>query len=161
MTSVQDVIIVTIILFAVGFIIIEVGGVTHSVNVQLLNQPVFANNSNAVSVITHADTAINMTDYIYLALFVGFFLSILITGYLVGGIPIAAPIYFFLVIIFTFIGVVLQNVWADIVGTSTMALYSLNFPITTFILNNLGYFTAIFGLAGILIMFAKPSSVVT
>jgi len=157
MTSVRDILIVAVILFAVGITVVFAVDIGHRVNSNLLTVPVMANNSNAVSVINNSDAAINQTDYIYLALFIAFFLSIVIAGWLVGGVPIAAPIYFFVVVIFGFVAVILQSVWGDIAANSQVFNATLNMPITSFILSHLGYFTVIFGLVGILVMFAKPN----
>jgi len=156
MTSVRDIIIIAVLLFAVGITIVLVVNIGHRVNTNLLTVPTFNDTATAVAVIEHTDTAIDMTDYIYLALFVGFFLSIIITGWFVGGLPIAAPLYFFVVVIFTFVSIILQLAWNDIAANSSLLAASLAMPITSFILSHLGFFMAIFGLTGIILMFAKP-----
>lgn len=156
MSSVRDIIIIAVLLFAVGISITFAVMIGHDVNSNLLSQPSLNNSAEAVSVIQHSDAALNMTDYMYLACFIGFFIAILITGYFVGGIPIVAPIYFFVVVIFTFVSLILQGVWGDIGGSALIIAATLNLPITNFILTHLGYLMAIFGLVGILAMFAKP-----
>lgn len=156
MTSVRDIIVIAVVLFAVGISIMFSVRIGHDVNSNLLVLPVMNDSAEAVSVINHADAAINMTDYIYLACFIAFFISIIIVGWLTGGNPILAPIYFFCVVIFVFVSVVLQRVWADIAVHPEVISSTLNLPITAFILSHLAYFMTVFGLAGILIMFAKP-----
>ena len=158
MTSVKDIIIIVILLFIVGVSLTLIVDAGHRINAKLITVPTF-NTTDTLSVINHADAAINSTDYIYLALFIGLFLSIIITGWFVGGLPIAAPIYFFVVVIFTFVSVILQQVWNDMMLNSNILSASLSLPITSFILSHLGLFTAIFGLVGILLMFAKPQGV--
>ena len=157
MTSVRDIIFISILLFVAGISIVLVVDSSHRINAQLLLTPTFLNDSNAVSVIEHTDAAINMTDYIYLALFVAFFIAIMISGWLVGSEPIVAPIYFFVVVIFTFIAIILQNVWGDIASSPYIVSTLSSLPITAYILSHLGYFMAAFGLLGILAMFAKPT----
>jgi hypothetical protein len=156
MSSVRDIMVVSILLFVVGIIIVFVVGVSHSINTALLNVSIINDTTAAREVVVHADTALDMTDYLYLALFIGFFLSIIITGWFMGGLPIAAPIYFFVVILFTFLSLILQMAWVDIVGGSVVSGYISTLPITNYILSHLGYFVAVFGLVGILMMFAKP-----
>lgn len=158
MTSVRDIIIVVAILFAIGITVILAADIGHRVNSNLLTIPVMNNSAEAVSVIEHADAAIDMSDYTYLALFIGFFFSIIIFGWFVGGTPIVAPIYFFIVIFFVFAAVILQLVWLDMSANVELMSASVRLPITNYILSHLGYFTAVFGLAGILAMFAKPSN---
>lgn len=157
MTSVRDIIVISVLLFAVGITLILTTNVGHRVNAQLLITPTFNNSVDAVAVIDNADAAINSTDYIYLALFIGFFISIAVTGWFVGGHPILAPIYFFVVVIFSFVAVILQLVWGDVAANPEIFNATLVMPITSFILSNLGYFTVAMGLLGILAMFGKPS----
>ena len=156
MTSVKDIIIVTIILFVVGIATTLIVSMSHSINDQLLKVNTFNDSIEARTVIQSADTASNSSDYIYLALFIGFFISVIITGWFIGGYPIAAPIYFFILIIFVFVAVILQMTWADISATSSISTMVADLPITNFILSKLGYFTAAMGLTGILVMYAKP-----
>ena len=158
MTSVRDIIVIAIVLFAVGISITFAVVIGHRVNANLLTIPAMNNSAEAVSVITHADAAINMTDYIYLAFFLGFFIAIIIFGWLVGGIPILAPIYFFSVVLFTFVSIILQQVWGDIATHPEVIAGTINLPITNFILTHLGLFMAVFGLIGIAVMFAKPTN---
>lgn len=158
MTSIRDIIIIAVVLFAVGitsFFAVDIG---HRVNTNLLAINTINQSTTATAVITSADTAINMTDYIYLAFFIGFFISIIIFGWIVGGQPILAPIYFFVLVLFTFVAVILQEVYKDIAQNPQVIGSIANMPITNFILSNLGMFMAIFGLIGIVIMYAKPEA---
>ncbi len=156
MSSVRDIMIIAAMLFAVGLSLIMVVHVAHIFNANMLNLSIVNDSIEASTVINKADTAINMTDYIYLALFLGFFISIIMFGWFVGGTPIMAPIYFFIVVFFVFGSIILQLVWIDIVLTPQIVSDVADFPITNFILSHLAYFMAIFGLVGILVMFAKP-----
>lgn len=159
MTSVTDIIVLSIIVFAVAIILGVTVIASHNINTQILTVPTFNDSTPAKNVINSADTAIDYTDYIYMTMFIGFFLSILITGYFISGIPIAAPIYFFVVIFFTFISIIFQYVWYDLMASSSLVSIATYLPITNFIVSHLAYFMAVFGLAGILIMFAKPTQV--
>ena len=156
MTSVRDIIVVVIILFVVGLTTVFSVLIGHRVNEQILTVQSFNDSADAVEVINSADSAINMSDYVYLALFIAFFISIILFGWFIGGHPVMAPIYFFVVILFVFVAIVLQLAWIDIVAGSEFVSTIADLPITDFILSHLGYFTAIFGLTGILVMFAKP-----
>jgi hypothetical protein len=158
MTSIRDIIIIAVILFAVGITTIFSVKIGHDVNTNLLSINAINSTPEAEAVIESADTAINMTDYIFLAFFIGFFISIIIFGWIVGGQPILAPIYFFILVIFTFVAVILQEVYKDIALNPQILGGVANMPITNFILANLGMFMAIFGLIGIVIMYAKPEA---
>lgn len=156
MTSVRDIIIIAIILFVVGTSLVFIVKMGHSINTQLLNVSVISTNTEAVEVINATDTAINMSDYLYLALFIAFFISIIIFGYLVGGSPIMAPIYFFILIIFTFVSTIIQLAWGEISSHAELITTVAQLPITNYILSHLGYFIAVMGIVGIIAMYAKP-----
>jgi hypothetical protein len=156
MSSVRDIMIIAIMLFAFGLLTVFVVNISHRVNTNLLAIPVMNDSTDAVNLIEHADAAQNMMDYIYLACFLGFFISIIIFGWLVGGTPILAPVYFFIVVIFTFVSVILQLVWQEIVSNASLITTMSLLPITNFIVGHLGMFMAVFGLVGIVVMFAKP-----
>lgn len=156
MTSVRDIIFVVILLFVVGMSVMFMVKIGHNINTQLLNVTTFNNSVDASDVIRNTDNAINSMDYIFLAFFIAFCIGVMIFGYNVGGTPIIAPIYFFILIIFAFIGVLLQLAWADIGGSASLIATTSDLPITNFILTHLGYFTVVIGLLGIISMYAKP-----
>lgn len=156
MTSVRDIIIVAIILFVVGTSIVFITKIGHNINNQLLEVPIFNNTESSREVITSVDAAINSTDYLYLALFIAFFISIIIFGYLVGGTQVMSVIYFFIIILFTFVSIILQLAWMDIASTPQLVTTVAQLPITNYILSHLGYFTALMGIIGLIAMYAKP-----
>jgi hypothetical protein len=158
MTSVRDILVIAIVLFAVGISILFAVNIGHRVNSNLLIIPAFNNSVTATSAINHADAAINMVDYLYLACFIAFFISIIIFGWLSSSYPILAPIYFFIVIIFVFVSIILQLAWNDIALNPQALTATASIPITAFILSHLGLFMAVFGLVGILVMFGKPQN---
>lgn len=157
MSSVRDILIISILLFISGITIFFTVDMGHRINTQLLTTPTFNDSGNAQNVLSHTDAAINKVDYIYLALFIAFFISIIVTGWFVGGVPIAAPIYFFVITIFGFVAVILQQAWRDMSTNAEIIGTTASLPITHFILSNLGYLTVVIGLVGIAAMFAKPA----
>ena len=157
MSAVRDILVICILLFAVGISLVLIVDLSHRINANILVAPSINDTAEAVEVIVHTEAAINQTDYIYLALFIGFFIGIMVFGYFVGGHPIMAPIYFFIVVVFAFIAVILQLVWGDIASNSELIGATVSLPITCFILAHLVYFTIVFGLLGIVAMFAKPA----
>ena len=161
MANIEDILTVVVVLFVVGiatFFIVKVG---HDINDNLKLVPAINDTAAAVELLDDTDRAINMNDYIYLGLFLAFFFGLIITAWFVGGTPILAPIYFFILIIFTFVGVLLQNVWTDVSTNGDLLITAAQLPITNYILGHLGYLTAIFGIVSIIIMFAKPPEAYT
>lgn len=156
MSSIRDVLLITIVLFATGIAVYFSVNIGHQVNAHLYNVSVINNSAEAVSAVQHADTAINMMDYIYFVSFIALMLGIMITGWFISGVPILAPIYFFILIVFAFVGVVIQNVWGDMTTNAILGSQLGNLPLTNFILTHLGYFSVGIGLLSMIILFGKP-----
>jgi hypothetical protein len=159
MTSVRDIIIIASILFAVAISLVIVLKVGHTINSEMLKVTAINDSAEAKAVINSADAAINYMDYLYLSGFIAFFISIIIFGWFIDGSSIMAPIYFFLVVLFTFFSIIFQEIWKDFVLTPSLVSTMVNLPITNYIVAHLGYFIAVFGLVGIIMMYAKPQAV--
>jgi hypothetical protein len=155
MANIEDILTISIVLFIVGVATMFIVKTGHEINSNLANVPIMNNTPGATTIIDSADTAVNMSDYIYLALFISFFVGLIIGAWYIGGEPILAPIYFFVLIFFTFVSVIIQKVWVQISQNSNVITTLAQLPITNYILSHLGYFTAIFGLISIVIMFGK------
>jgi len=156
MANIEDILTITIVLFVVGVAILFIVKAGHEINDNLKIVPTFNNTPEAVEVISSTDEALNMSDYIYLALFLAFFIGLIVTAYFIGGTPIVAPIYFFILITFTFVATIVQVVWNQVSTNANTITTAAQLPITNFILSNIGYLTAIMGLVAIIVMFSKP-----
>ncbi len=157
MTSVRDLMFISIILLVVGIALFSVVKVSHIINANLLLTPIINSSSEASAVLGAADTVVDASDYMYLAALIGFFLGIIILGWFMSSHPVLSVIYFILVVVFTFVSTIFQYVWVEYASSPDMIGTVANLPITYFILSNLAYFIAVFGLVGILVMFAKPT----
>jgi hypothetical protein len=153
--NIEDVITSVVILFAVAFAIVLVINAGHRVNTALYNVPTFNNSAEVRAVISSSDTALDKMDYVYMGLFIGLFLGLMIGAYFVGGIPILAPIYFFILILFSFIGIVLQKVWISSMEHASFVGTIANLPITNYIISHLGYFTVVIGLVSMVLMYVR------
>jgi len=158
MATVTDIIFIAAILFSVGLASFFIVDMSHRINFKFAEVQVVNDTPQAVTVLASVDSSINYMDYIYLSVFISFFLAIIISGYLVGGYPVMVPIYFIIVMLFTFVAVILQLVIIDLAATPQFVSMMATLPITSFIMQRLGYFIAIMGLIGIISMYAKPSS---
>ena len=97
-------------------------------------------------------------DYIIFVLLIAFVLAIIITGWLVGGNPIFAFIYFIVLVILVAVSAIFSFTWNKL---TTTALYGTlvadKFPAIDFILSNFPVFIAVIGFIGLMVMFAKPA----
>lgn len=122
----------------------------------MLNQTIVSSSSGAVNTLNSTQDMTARYDYIIFAGFIAFVLALLVTGWLVGGHPIFMIGYFLVVVIMVGVSAVLSNVWDDVSSLSVFGTTVNNFPITNHILDNFPYYAAVIGIAGLLVMFAKP-----
>lgn len=153
----QDIMWIAIVLFTVAIGVLIVIFVGHNVVGQVKTIGVVANNTQAVSVLNNSQAAMDYSDYIYLGGFIGFFISLIVFAYFIGGYPVMSVIYFILLIIFGFISVILQNVWTYLIARPTFVATITAIPITNFIMLHLAYFMIIFGLISMTVMYSKSS----
>jgi len=158
MTSVRDIIIVAIILLAVGICIATIVYMSHTINTGFSSQSIIANNTKALGVINSTDQSMNYMDYIYFVGFLAFFIAIVVTSWFSASHPVFSVIYFIIVILFTFFSVILQYAWNVLAANPFYVSALLSLPLTSYIMSHIAYFMAVFGLVGLLLMFAKSSN---
>ena len=156
MASLRDILVFSIILFIIGLAVVMSNYISHSIALSIINSTTISSNPYANATMTAGNAAINMGDYIYLGLFIGLLLFIIVSAWFVSDYPIFAPIYFFGLVIVVFVSYVLQGSWLNFLTNSVMGSTALNLPITSFILSNLCYFTAVAGLIGLVLIYGKP-----
>ena len=156
MTSVRDILVISLVLFAIGVSLVPLLLAGHRVNAAILNNTDVNNSLEASEVLTSTTEAIDKMDYVYLFGFVAFFVSILILGWFMSYHPVLSVIFFLLLILFVFISIAFQEAWISLTASPALVSTVASLPFTDFILSRLAYFMAVFGLFGLVVMFAKP-----
>lgn len=156
MTAIRDIAVITVILFVLGLVIVLMVKVNHQVNSALLNQSAINSTPQARAIIQAEDRHTDLVDYVFLCVFLGFFIGVLVVGWIVSGHPVFAPLYFFILIILVFIAVIFQFAWIDYVGRAAIASAVQYIPITNYLLSHLATFITIMGLGGLLTTYGKP-----
>ena len=152
----RDVLMIGVLLFsfAIGFFVINfmMGNVVDSMtNISALNETEgFVSSMEGITKVT------GRLDYVIFGLFIGLILSLLITGYFIGGNPIYMFIYFIVVTITVVISTFLANVWEQVSETAVFGTIIAAFPLTNNIMRNLPIYMAVIGFIGLVAMFAKP-----
>jgi CBS domain containing-hemolysin-like protein len=141
-------------IFGVGLFVMNFA-MTTSVD-QLLNNTQVNSSAGAVKGFTSVKVIVNRLDYIIFALFIGLTVSLIVSGWFIGGNAIFMFIYFIIVGITVAISTVLSNVWQQISVASVFGATVSSFPITNHLLTYLPYYVATVGLIGLIVMFAKP-----
>ena len=152
----RDVLMIGVLLFtfAIGFFIINyvVGEVvTDMTETPTLNDTTgFSDTMGGITKVT------GRLDYVVFGLFIGLILSLIITGWFIGGNPIYMFIYFIVTIIAVVLATFFANVWEQVSETAIFGTNVASFTLTNNIMLNLPIYMAVVGFIGLIAMFAKP-----
>lgn len=156
MATARDIIFAGVLLFALGlgfFIVhnIMTTSVDKIIAVKEINE-----SSRATESFEGIKTMVNRLDYVIMAVFIGLILSMIITGWFIGGNPIFMFIYFIVILIAVIISTFLANIWETATQSAIFGSTISSFPITNNILLKLPIYIAVIGVLAMVVMFAKP-----
>lgn len=153
----RDLIVISIILFAIGIGFFVINYASNTVIDSMVGIAAINQSSATVAALQGVqDKAINRMDYLFLGLFVGLVLGLIITGWFIGTNPVFVFIYILVMVLSVVFSTVLASVWQNISQNITLTSSLTNFPITNHILGYLPMYMAIIGFIGVVVMFAKP-----
>lgn len=154
--NVRDVLYMVVVLFFIG-IFCFVGYFTYyRVSGLMINSSAINVSARAVEVLEVSQEKSSMWDYFSLAVFIGFSLSIIITGWFIGGNPLFMLIYFLVIAGGVVVTMVLSNVWESLSTASVFGITGVDLPITNWLLSNLPVVLVVVGFLGMVAMFGKP-----
>lgn len=153
--SAQDLIVIPIVLLLSAFVFFVVKFTSSTIVTQIIAVPVIANNTHAVDAFNNISVSTSRYDYLFFGLFIGLFLSVIITGWYVGGDALFASIYFLVAVIAVLGSMIMANVWYDISNSSIFGTTLTSMPITNHILTNLPVYVSVMAIGGLIAMFSK------
>lgn len=115
------------------------------------------NNTATINTLEKGRAVNTYWDFIILALFVGFALSVVIIGYFIDVHTIFMPIYIIGLIIGVVIAFIMKYVWEQITAVAPLSTSVLSFPIMNHIIGNLPVYFTIIGALGMIATYAKAS----
>ena len=152
----RDIIMAGILLFFFGLGFFVIHYVVGSVVDQMVGIGEINQSNTTVSVLDGVKSFTNRLDYIVLAVFIGMILGIIITGWFIAGNAIFTLIYFIVVVIVVVASTIFANVWETISQASVFGATIANFPILNHLLSYFPIYISVIGVAGLIVMFAKP-----
>lgn len=155
--SVQDILLIGILMFALGLGIFLFYFVQHSIITPLVNNPIISSSVATNESLTYMETNVGSKfDYLVFGTFIALLLGLLLTSWFIGGHPIFIFIYFLVIGVGVFIMVVLSDTWEAITTSNYFVDTLKHFPLTNHLLTNLPIYLAIIGALALVILFAKP-----
>jgi hypothetical protein len=153
--SVEDIGAIAVVVFASAIILFVIGSLGISIAQNMATQIVFNNTNSQAQFAGMQNTSLKL-DWVFLGIFIGLLLAMIITAWFIAGNPIFLILYFLAVIIFTVISFFLSNFWESFTVTGFFSTMIGYYPIMNFVMLRLPYFVAICGMIGLVVMFAKP-----
>lgn len=139
-------------LFALGLILLVFYTAQTYLVTALSNQTAFNSSTPAMNVMnTASNSASSKLDMLFSAIFIGYLIALIITGYLIDASPIFLTLFIIMFAIIIILAGILSYAWENISTVTIFNTAVANMPITNHILSNLSVYTVI---AGVLSMFA-------
>lgn len=152
----RDVVLIGVLVFALAIISFVVYFVANRATNQMLNMPAINQSASTVEVLKTVETNSNRLDGFIFAVFLGLSLSLILTGYFIGGHPIFMIFYFIVIVAAVFASMILANTWESTTNASLFGSTITHFPLTNHVILNLPIYIVIVGMLGMIAMFAKP-----
>lgn len=152
----EDIVVIAVVLMLAGVGVFIVGYVGSTAATSIAAQPVVNESSYAVTAFNALDSATQRFDILFLAVFIGLTLGLIILSWFVPTHPIFYIAYFLVIIVAVIVSAIMANVWELVANHSALVAMLLQFPITNHVLTNLPIYIAVIGFTGITTMFAKP-----
>lgn len=153
----RDVIVISILLFAVAALFFTIKFASDTAIDKIVSIPAINQSEKTVEAFQGAKTNVNARlDYLFLGLFIGFFIAIIITGWFIGANPIFMFIYFIVTVLGVTFSTVMSNAWQQITTASVFGSAISAFPIANHILSYFPLYIAVMAFVGITVMYAKP-----
>lgn len=153
--SIQDVFFFVI--FAVGFAIflIVVSYVMNNVTGKLLESAL--NESEAArNALGYTETLTAQFDALWLFVFVGLLIGVLISSFMIKSHPIFIPIYIIFLGVAVLVGVIMNNVYLDFTANATLAATAATHVFSNAVINNYVLVIIGVGILSMIIIFARP-----
>jgi hypothetical protein len=123
---------------------------------RLVVSPVFNETPEAIQSLNDVNNRTGMFDFFGLAIFIGFTISIMVTGWFIGGNPLFMIVYFLVLVALVVVGMVLSNVWETFTQAGSFGYLTSPLPITNHLITYLPIYMVVVAFLGMVAMFGKP-----
>lgn len=153
--SIEDTIFIVILLFITALVFLFAYVINFAISGAAA--PAFENMSAGSSVGFTAVNSIfdNTLNYIYLAVFFGLVISIIVTSFLTPTHPIFFVFAIFLFIVLMIVSVALSNAYSAITASSTFSSAVSHMPIMDYIMTHLPLVAIVIGVLAAIIIFSR------
>lgn len=153
--SIVDVAFLLVVVLGLGIFIMVVGKVFPMITQQIGLSEV-GDNANSVEALDKTDEIAGKGDMIFIFIFSGLVIAVLITSFFIESSPILVPIYIIALALLIIFAVVSENIYEAFTDTTTFSAVAATQPITNFIMTHLVMISIGVGVLSMVLIFAKP-----
>lgn len=152
--SMEDVIFIAVIVAILAIFILVVAYITPEISDKLRGTDI--NNSAAArSALNYSDTFASRLNNVFLIVFVGLLMGMLVSAFLIEAHPIFIPIFIIFLGFAVFAGVIMSNVYETFSENSELAATAAQNTYVTAILNNYVLIIIVIGVLSMILTFGK------
>jgi len=115
------------------------------------------NSAEARTALSWSDKIVGRLDTVFMIIFIGLIMGILISSYFISTNKIFIPIYIILFGFTIIVGVILHNMYEAFKTSSDLATSSATYPMMNAIIGNYVIVLIVVGILSMILMFGKPS----
>lgn len=150
----EDVIFIAIMGMVFAIFILVVAYITPQISTKLRDTPI-NNTAAARSALDYSDTFATRLNSVFLIIFVGLIMGMLVSAFLIDAHPIFIPIFIFFLGFAVVAGVVMSNVYESFSDNATFAATAAQNTFVTAILNNYVLIIIVVGVLSMILTFGK------
>jgi len=154
--SIIDIGFLLIAILGLALFILIVGYVFPQITSQVKTSEI-GTNADSVKALDSSDNIILRFDGIFLAIYIGIAISVLITSFFIDSSPILIPVYIIGLGIMIIFAVVAENVYENFAENGTLLAVAASHTITNYIMSHLILITIGLGVLSMILIFAKPN----
>ena len=153
--SIQDVFFFVVFVVGLAIFFIILNYVANEVTGELL-QSALNTSEAARNALGYTETLTAQFDYIWLFVFVGLLIGVLISSFMIHSHPIFIPIYIIFLGVAVVVGVIMNNVYLAFTSNATLAATAATHTFSNTIINNYVLIVIGVGILSMIIIFARP-----
>jgi len=153
--SIVDIAFILVAILGLAIFILIVGYVFPQITSQIKTSAI-GNNTASVAALNSSNDITARFDTIFLIIFVGLSISVLVTSFFIESSPILIPIYIIALGLLIIFASVSETVYNNFAESPTFSSVALSHPITGYIMSNLIMVSIAIGVLSMILIFAKP-----
>lgn len=153
--SIIDVAFLLVAVLGLAIFILVVGYIFPQITAGIKTSAI-GSNTASVAALDSTDNIVSRFDTVFLIIFIGLAISVLVSSFFIGSSPILIPIYIIALSILMIFAAVVEKVYDAFATNVTFVATAATHPITGYILSHLIMAAIGIGVLSMVLIFAKP-----